>query len=64
MARKKIIKTGNSLAITIPADFVHALGLKAGQMVSVEVKPEEGRMSCVFSGSKQLSLKVFGQKSR
>lgn len=64
MSVKKIIKTGNSLAVTIPANFSKLLGLTPGQAVKVEIKPEKGEMSCFFTGNKQLSLKVFGKKQR
>ena len=56
MGRQKIIKTGNSLAVTIPADFVKSIGIKAGEEVKVEVEPEKGRIICNFSGVKQLPL--------
>jgi antitoxin component of MazEF toxin-antitoxin module len=56
MAKQKIIRTGNSLAVTIPADFVHAVGVKPGQEVVVEPRPESGRVICTFSGTKQLPL--------
>ncbi|MCL5091148.1 MAG: AbrB/MazE/SpoVT family DNA-binding domain-containing protein [Patescibacteria group bacterium] len=53
---QKIIKTGNSLAVTIPSVFAKSLGVKAGDAVKVEVEPEAGRLTCSFSGVKQLSL--------
>lgn len=56
MAKQKIIKTGNSLAVTIPSHFVHSLGIKAGQEVEVEVEPEAGRAVYTFSATKQLPL--------
>jgi len=56
MAKQKIIKTGHSLAVTIPAYFVQSLGIKPGQEVQVEVEPETGQIICKFSGAKQLSL--------
>jgi len=56
MPEKKIIRTGNSLAVTIPSDFVKAVGIRAGQDVSVKVQPETGQVIYTFSGTKQLSL--------
>jgi bifunctional DNA-binding transcriptional regulator/antitoxin component of YhaV-PrlF toxin-antitoxin module len=56
MPKQKIIKTGNSLAVTIPSDFVHAVGIKAGQEVEIKVEPETGRVIYAFSGMKQLPL--------
>jgi antitoxin component of MazEF toxin-antitoxin module len=42
--KKKIIKVGNSLAITLPVDFVKKVGLQAGNEVSIEVNPEAGML--------------------
>lgn len=56
MGKQKIIKTGNSLAVTVPAPFVHAVGIKAGQEVEVKVEPETGQVIYTFSGTKQLPL--------
>lgn len=53
---QKIIKTGNSLAITIPSAMVKLLGIKAGDKVKVIKKPEKNLMICLFSGIKQLPL--------
>ena len=65
MRKQKIIKTGNSLAITIPADFVKSIGIKAGEEVKVGVETEKGRIICNFSGAKQLPLSQnFVKKGR
>ena len=57
MGEQKIIKTGNSLAVTVPSEFVKMLGIKAGQRVKVRVEPAEGIVVYTFSGSsKQLSF--------
>jgi len=56
MAKQKIIRTGNSLAVTIPADFVRSLGVKAGREVKVQTDPGTGRVVFTFSGAKQLPL--------
>ena len=56
MGKQKIIRTGNSLAVTIPAPFAHAVGIKAGQEVVVKVEPETGQVIYTFSGTKQLPL--------
>lgn len=56
MGKQKIIKTGNSLAVTIPSDFVKTVGIKAGQTVAVKVDPETGEVTYTFSGSRQLAL--------
>lgn len=65
MPRQKIIKTGNSLAVTIPADFARAVGVKAGQEVKVAVDPASGQVTYTFSGTKQLPLSQnFIKKTR
>lgn len=56
MPKQKIIRTGNSLAVTIPARFVHMVGIKAGQEVRVKLDPATGQVVYTFSGSKQLPL--------
>jgi len=56
MGKQKIIRTGNSLAVTIPAEFVKSVGIKAGDGVRVTLEPEKGRIIYSFSGAKQLSL--------
>ena len=64
MIKQKIIKTGHSLAVTIPSAFARLLGLKAKQEVEVKVEPETGRAIFTFSGNKQLSLPRNLIKSR
>jgi antitoxin component of MazEF toxin-antitoxin module len=56
MAKQKIIRTGNSLAVTIPSQFVQGTGIKPGQEVRVKTEPETGRVIYTFSGTKQLPL--------
>jgi len=64
MRKQKIIRTGNSLAVTIPAEFVESIGIKAGDEVRVTLEPEKGRIICSFSGVKQLSLSQNFVKKR
>ena len=64
MAKQKIIKTGHSLAVTIPAHFVQSLGIKSGQEVEVEIESESGQIVYKFSGAKQLSLSQRFVKAR
>jgi len=56
MGKQKIIKTGHSLAVTIPSKFAQSLGIKSGQEVEVKIKPVSGEIIYTFSGIKQLSL--------
>jgi len=64
MGKQKVIKTGNSLALTIPAEFVKSIGIKAGDDVKVTLEPEKGRIICNFSGAKQLPLSQNFVKKR
>ncbi|OGV88604.1 hypothetical protein A2Z41_01980 [Microgenomates group bacterium RBG_19FT_COMBO_39_10] len=64
MGKQKIIKTGNSLAVTIPSDFVRNVGVKAGQTVQVKVEPETGKVTYSFSGTRQLPLVSLTKRRR
>ncbi len=64
MGKQKIIKTGNSLAVTIPSDFVKTVGIKAGQIAQVKLEPETGKVTYTFSGSRQLALSTNFTKKR
>ncbi len=55
---QKVLRTGNSLAVVIPAEFAKNLGIKSGDKVRVVKKPEVGRLTYIFSGAKQLPLKL------
>jgi antitoxin component of MazEF toxin-antitoxin module len=54
--QQKILKTGNSLAVTIPSGFVKILGLKPGDEVKVKSDQAGGRLTIFFHGSGQLTL--------
>lgn len=56
MSKQKIIKTGNSLVVTVPSDFVKSVGIKASDEVKVKVSPEKAEVTYIFSGLKQLPL--------
>ncbi len=53
---QKVIKTGNSLAVTVPSDFVKSIGIKAGDEVKLEIEQDRGQLVYSFSGAKQLPL--------
>lgn len=53
---QKILKTGNSLAVVVPADFGKNLGIKAGDNVKVLARPEKAEILYKFSGAQQLPL--------
>ncbi len=56
--KNKVIKAGNSTAVTVPADFVKKVGVKIGDTVEVETNLEEGHVIYTFSGVRQLVLKT------
>lgn len=53
---QKVIKTGNSAAVTIPANFIKDLGIRIGDLVKVKLDPENNKIVYLFSGTKQLPL--------
>lgn len=53
---QKIIKTGNSSAVTIPARFMKILNLKVGDVVETITDMEKGEILYKFLGARQLPL--------
>ncbi|MDD4027222.1 MAG: AbrB/MazE/SpoVT family DNA-binding domain-containing protein [Candidatus Shapirobacteria bacterium] len=54
---RKVIKTGNSLALTIPSKSIKEFNIKEGDMVLVKINRNKALISYVFSGHpRQLSL--------
>lgn len=53
---QKVIKTGNSAAVTLPAGFVKDLGIRIGDPVKVKLDPDNNKIVYTFSGTKQLLL--------
>lgn len=53
---QKIIQTGNSLCLTIPAQFAKILGVRPGQTVRTKVDLSRAALTHIFSGSGQLPL--------
>jgi len=51
----KIIKVGNSLAVTLPANFVRALALKVSDTVEVSCNFDQS-ITYTFPNSQQLTL--------
>ena len=62
--QQKIIKAGkHSLAVIIPAQFIHALGINAGEWVKVQTHIETGKVILQFSGTLQLPLTILSHKN-
>ena len=57
MQQQKVIKTGNSTAVTVPAEFVKKVGIRIGDNVEVETSLEKGEVTYTFQGVRQLVLK-------
>ncbi|NIT04553.1 AbrB/MazE/SpoVT family DNA-binding domain-containing protein [Candidatus Saccharibacteria bacterium] len=53
---QKIIRTGNSVAVTLPAEFVKILNLRAGDPVEVSVDYVKGEVTFKFPVARQLPL--------
>lgn len=53
---QKIIRTGNSAAVVVPADFIRNIGVKIGDEVKVETRPEKAVVIYTFKGTHQLPL--------
>ena len=54
---QKVIRSGlHSLAVVIPASFVHALGVKSRDTVKVNTDISKGSVTVHFKGITQLRL--------
>ncbi|HUV46658.1 MAG TPA: AbrB/MazE/SpoVT family DNA-binding domain-containing protein [Candidatus Bathyarchaeia archaeon] len=54
--KQKVMKVGNSLCVTVPADFVKAVGVRQGDMVEVKKRVEANEVVYKFSGIQQLLI--------
>jgi antitoxin component of MazEF toxin-antitoxin module len=54
---RKVIKTGNSLAITIPSKSIKDFNIKEGDLALLKIKHSRASITYIFSGHpRQLSL--------
>lgn len=53
---QKIIKTGNSAAVTIPSEVMQSLNLRIGDGAKASMDFEEGAVTFVFPEIRQLRL--------
>jgi antitoxin component of MazEF toxin-antitoxin module len=58
---QKIIKTGNSAALTIPSKIMRALDLSVGDKAKTTFNQIEGSITYRFPDVRQLRLKRLGQ---
>ena len=56
MKDQKIIKAGNSLAITLPSRLVRALGIRPGDIVKVGFSLDQTSITYRFDSPRQLVL--------
>lgn len=43
--KRKLVKTGSSLAVTLPAEVVDAFGLRKGEEVDLSIHPATGAIT-------------------
>lgn len=53
---QKVLKTGNSLAVTIPSNFAKTLGIRPGKTVHAKINLAKGQILLTFGGIGQMSL--------
>lgn len=53
---KHVVKTGNSLAVVVPAKFVNRTGIQSGDPVDVQIDYEKGTITYTFISIRQLNL--------
>lgn len=53
---KHIVRTGNSLAVVVPAKFIKMTGVQAGDPVNVAINYEKGTVTYTFPTIRQLNL--------
>lgn len=54
--KQKVLKTGNSLAVVVPAEFVKKVGVEAGDQVVVSKDLKKSRLTYHFPTPRQLQL--------
>ena len=54
---QRIVKVGNSLAVTIPTKFAKTLGVKKGDEIKVEKKVDKNQLIIQFNGVTQMEIK-------
>lgn len=60
---QKIIKVGNSLAVTLDADFVKQTGLKAGDTMAASYKPDHKVLSLAESADHSFGASLIDTES-
>ncbi len=60
--KRRIFRTGHSLAVTIPRLAVKTWDLQAGEEVEVKVEYRRQRLVIIFQTPRQISLLAWKQK--
>lgn len=54
---RKVIRTGNSLCLTIPSKVISDFDIKEGDIASIKINRSRASITCIFTGHpRQLSL--------
>lgn len=53
---QKVYKSGSSLVVVVPSDFISTVGVKTGDRVKVKIDYDNGIIQYHFSGLTQLRL--------
>ncbi len=61
---QKIIKTGNSAAVTIPSEMLKSLNLQIGDRAEAKMNFDEGSLTYVFPEIRQLRLEETRRKKK
>lgn len=58
---QKIIRTGNSAAVTIPSDFFKAMNLRIGDVAKARTDCQKAKITYTFPGARQMTLQAGAQ---
>lgn len=61
---QKIIRTGNSAAVTLPAELMRTLNLRFSDPVEVKINYLQGEITFRFPSARQLPLTTSKRKSQ
>ncbi|MBI4136931.1 AbrB/MazE/SpoVT family DNA-binding domain-containing protein [Candidatus Roizmanbacteria bacterium] len=60
--QQTVYKSGSSLVVVVPSEFVEVIGVRTGDVVDVSVNYERGTIRYTFSGAKQLTISGISRK--
>ena len=64
MVQQTVYKSGSSLVVVVPSEFVEVIGVKTGDMVDVNINYDKGIIRYAFSGTKQLTISGVSLKRK